>query len=273
MTIKDKQIQDNQINYESLSFDANLSVSPFGQYKAAEIAYKKVERLVLATHLVTNFVPKDEPIRDAVRTRSQLLLGSVMVLRDGFQSVGPSTVRGVVASIREILSLLDIVHASGYISDMNLEMLKYAYADLARFIRASESTQASEGIELTQRDFTAPANDAQQVLSKGHPHGQKVVLKDRVLKDTIKDSVSVKDTESETNKRSQSLRTKRKLKGRRMAVLDVVTKQNPIHIKDIAKQLPGYSEKSIQRELASLVADKVVKREGSKRWTMYSLVV
>ncbi len=273
MTIKDKEIQRGNINYESLSFEANLSVSPFGQNKAAEIAYKKGERIVLATHLVTNFVPKDEPVRAAVRTHSQQLLGSVMALRDGLHRTDSDTVRSVTASIREILSLLDIVHASGYISDMNLEMLKYAYADLARFIHTSASAPASEGVALSEQDFVAPSREEKKVLSHGHSNGQKKTLTDTSVKDTVTDSISITDTKQETSKRPQSLRAKRQRKNRRMAVLDIVTKHNPVHIKDIAKELPEHSEKSIQRELASLVADGVVKREGSKRWTTYSLVV
>tara|TARA_B100000745_G_scaffold62803_1_gene37109 strand:- start:532 stop:708 length:177 start_codon:yes stop_codon:yes gene_type:complete len=58
-----------------------------------------------------------------------------------------------------------------------------------------------------------------------------------------------------------------------MAILDVITKKSPIHIKDIAAEVSDCSEKTIQRELQSLVHDNVVKKEGSKRWTTYSLVV
>ena len=80
------------------------------------------------------------------------------------------------------------------------------------------------------------------------------------------------DMEKQKEARPQSLKDKRRLANRRMLILDVVTQKAPVHIKDIATDIPNCSEKTIQRELSSLVTDGVVKKEGSKRWTTYSLV-
>lgn len=271
MTIKDNKETYKPINYEGISLDANMSVSPFGQNKAAEIAYKKAERLVLATHLVTNFVPQSESVRENCRDAAQQLLPMVMNLRDGFQSTGTDTVVGITAHVRQLLSLLDIVHASGYISDMNLEVLKHAYANLVRFLHKSQEGSASESLELGEADFLSPSSAG---VSTQNSNGHKArILKDTNIKDTIKDTEFIKDIKEQTNNRSQSLRAKRRVTSRRMSILDVITKRNPIHIKDIATEISGCSEKTIQRELQSLVNDKVVKKEGSKRWTTYSLVV
>jgi len=270
MTIKDMQATNEPINYEGLYSDANVSVNPFGQNRAAEIAYKKVERIVLATHLVTNFVPERECVRDTVRNKSQDLLPLVMELRGGLQSVGPHAVERVQAHVRQILSLLDIVHASGYISNMNLEVLKFAYADLVRFIEKSQEGSASESLELHEKELMSVTRDSHvSEISKG----QKKSIKDTSVKDIQKDIKVIKDIQQSEDTRAQSLRTKRRLKSRRMAILDVVTKKSPIHIKDIAKEITDCSEKTIQRELSSLVNDNVLVKEGSKRWTTYSLAV
>ncbi len=66
MTIKDIKKETsliNHTNYDSVLPDVNMSVNPFGQNRVAEIAYKKIERLVLATYLITNFVPENENVR------------------------------------------------------------------------------------------------------------------------------------------------------------------------------------------------------------------
>lgn len=269
MTIKDNNGNRKPVNYDGVSPDANLSVSPFGQNRVAEIAYKKAERLVLATHLVTNFVPKSETVRENIRERAQDLLPRVMDLREGMRSAGPGRVNNISAQIRQILSLLDVVHASGYISNMNLEVLKFAYADLVRFLKKSEDGVSAESLELDEEYFTPAVVEHQGQISKGHS----ATVKDKTITDTQKDKVSVKDKKVSTGKRPQSLRAKRRATSRRMAILDVVTKRGPVHIKDIATEVTDCSEKTIQRELASLIKDSVVKKEGSKRWTMYSLVV
>lgn len=275
MTIKDNKSLSNHINYEGVSPEVNLSVSPFGQNRAAEIAYKKAERIVLATHLVTNFVPENENVRENIRVQAQELLAMIMQLREGFQVVGTGGIHSIEAQIRYILSLLDIVHASGHISSMNLEVLKYAYADLSRFIDTSETGSASESLELRESDFVATSAQQEKahkstVASKGRSD---ISIKDKGITDTVKDIETIKDTKGDKSKRQQSLRSKRRASSRRIAILDVITKRSPIHIKDIAEEVSDCSEKTIQRELQSLVHDGVVKKEGSKRWTTYSLVV
>lgn len=42
-------------------------------------------------------------------------------------------------------------------------------------------------------------------------------------------------------------------------------------IKDIARVVPGYSEKTIQRELAALIEQGLIKKEGERRWSLYTL--
>jgi len=259
----------NQGNYKRVLFDANSLANPFGENRVAEIAYKKAERLVLATHLVTNFVPKNENVRESVRSNSQLLLALTLELRDGLHSTGSNSVNIVIAKVRLILSLLDVIHASGYISSMNLEVLKGAYAEFVDFLVKSKDGHSSDRLELNEEHFLSVTVNSNGQKSKG----QNESLKDTNLKDSVKDTKNLKDRKSEDAPRPKSLRAKRKLKSRRMSVLDAVTKNSPAHIKDIAIEVTDCSEKTIQRELVSLVRDGVLKKEGSKRWTTYSLVV
>ncbi|MAZ67432.1 hypothetical protein CL652_01530 [bacterium] len=270
MTIKDKNWNNKPINYEGISPDANLSVSPFGQNRVAEIAYRKAERLVLATHLVTNFVPESESVRENIREHARTLLPWVMDLRTGVRGANSGQIDAIASQVRLILSLLDVLHVSGQISNMNLEVLKCAYADFARFLTKSENGVSAENLVLEERYFVSPpVTDKGHASNKGHIE----VVKDKIITDTKKDSNFLKDIKAPKDKRPQSLRAKRRATSRRMAILDVVTKRSPVHIKDIATEVTECSEKTIQRELASLIRDGVVKKEGSKRWTLYSLVI
>lgn len=52
-------------------------------------------------------------------------------------------------------------------------------------------------------------------------------------------------------------------------ILDVVRKRKSVSIKEIASVIKGCSEKTIQRELNTLIDKGLVRREGERRWSVY----
>lgn len=279
MTQKDINNQSIKDSRGNNGLDVNTSVNPFGQNRVAEIAYSKAERLAVATCLVTNFVSEDEHARTSVRKKSEELVALALDLRDSAGDVATRSTIELLACIRIILTLIDMLYASDCISRMNRDVLKNAYIDFGRFLVRTQDGTQRDAFVLDETYFVAPKRitDTKGQNYKGH------------FKEEIKDTVVVKDKERITDKkydselkakevsekqtRARSVRTQRRASSRRMAILDVVTKRAPVHIKDIAVEVTDCSEKTIQRELASLVADGVVQKEGEKRWTTYSLVL
>ena len=62
------------------------------------------------------------------------------------------------------------------------------------------------------------------------------------------------------------------LSKRQEEILSVIKDKGEVYIKDISTLLREYSEKTIQRELSSLVAVGVLEKKGDKRWTTYRLI-
>jgi DNA-binding transcriptional ArsR family regulator len=60
---------------------------------------------------------------------------------------------------------------------------------------------------------------------------------------------------------------------RRKIVLALIKQKPALTVKDIAKSIPGVSEKTIQRELFAMVADGILTKRGDRRWSTYSLAV
>ena len=58
---------------------------------------------------------------------------------------------------------------------------------------------------------------------------------------------------------------------RRDQILALFVKGVDVNIKDIASRIRGCSEKTIQRELNSLLYDNIIERIGEKRWSRYIL--
>jgi predicted HTH transcriptional regulator len=62
-----------------------------------------------------------------------------------------------------------------------------------------------------------------------------------------------------------------KKNGRKISIIELLKKQPNLTIKDITKVIPNCSTKTVQRELSDLVHAGMIKKEGNRRWSRYSL--
>jgi hypothetical protein len=60
-------------------------------------------------------------------------------------------------------------------------------------------------------------------------------------------------------------------KDRRARILGLLQTKPFVTVKDVAESVQGCSEKTLQRELLALVAQGVLKKEGERRWSTYTL--
>ena len=58
---------------------------------------------------------------------------------------------------------------------------------------------------------------------------------------------------------------------RKNSILAILKKDSNLTIKDFVKVISDCSEKTIQRELIALVEKGIIKRNGERRWSTYSL--
>ncbi len=253
---KNKQLQSPTYSYGKTGFDVSVH-SPFGDNYAGAHAYEKTEKIIIALHLVTNSVPEKESVRNTVRDKSICILSDILQLRSGFKSAGSYRVDNVVASIYEVMSLLDILHVAGFVSDMNLEVLKRELSGLIIFIRESSDTELSEKV----------------VVGNGHFNIENI--KDRSTSFNIKDSErtfsNIKDTKKYTHSNSTTSASA-KHNERSEAILKLIGDKERVNVKDVSAVITDCSEKTIQRELIALIHKGVLKKEGERRWSMYSLV-
>ncbi len=58
---------------------------------------------------------------------------------------------------------------------------------------------------------------------------------------------------------------------RKRIIFALLKQRTDLTVKDITKSIPGFSEKTIQRELVNMVEQGVIVRKGEKRWTTYAI--
>jgi hypothetical protein len=227
-----------------------LRTDPFGKNRAAERLYRRVERLCAALYLLTRHISEDEPLRLEIRSESIGLLEKVLRMRDEMRVSESRPVEAFEVSVRRLISLVRILTAAGRISFQNADVVIGALDELTVFVISSKRSNLSETVVIEREDIVGDAS----------PLRDQKYLKD--VRDTRR---SIKDSPDKTDTLDTSASS------RAQGIVSILRGTGALGIKEIAARLPDYSEKMIQRELAALVKNGQVKKEGFKRWSKYAL--
>lgn len=262
---------DTQNSLEVAKFVEAQSVrtNPFGDNRVGERAYRRSERIAAALVLLTNHVPEREPLRAAVRSKAADLPSHVLALRDEMRSVNSERVRALKSSIRELISLARLLAVSGFVSFQNAATVSEALDELSGFLVASQRSNLSESASFSREDFLDARDSAPMPVYRDR----------KVSKSIVKDIEHVTDNKEHAHSSSvqgtdapNKGQTKHPVRNARTrAITEVLRASGELGIRDISSNLPEYSEKMIQRELAQMAASGQVKKAGSKRWSVYTL--
>ena len=256
--IKDIQKTDNISRF----LDAHsVRTNPFGENRAGERAYRRAERICAAIYLMTNHIPSAERARDEIRAQANALLSDVLSLRDDMRSPQSVAVRSTTSTVRHLISLVRMLTIAGYVSVQNAETMVAALDELALFLASSQRSMLSENITINREELM----DVREATQRTRTIVQSI--KDTREVSVITDSTIVKDTKPTAPRAAgahgMSLRSQ--------TILDILRTGGSLGIKDIAANVPEFGEKTIQRELVTLVAQGKVKQLGLKRWSRYSI--
>lgn len=240
----------------------STKTNPFGENRVGERAYRRSERISAALFLLTSHMSDSEPLKARVREASLALLTDVLALRDEMRSFNSERITALKVSIRKLISLCRILAVSGFVSFQNAGVISEALDELSGFLLASQRSTLSETASFSREDFldvrdtTIPQRSVRELSHKS----------DSAVKDiTGEDDKHVPEKESDSNGRDKNTTA------RSSAILEVLRVGGSLGIRDVASNLPEFSEKMIQRELAALVQKGVVSKTGLKRWSRYAL--
>ena len=256
------------------------------------ISYTKTNKLITALFMVTDIMDKEEPLRNKLR-----FLGTG-IISDMYSNPGNSDKK-----ISEILSFLDISFAIGMISEMNSNILKKEFSELQQsveeFIARKNPMWLEEFMKedknLAQTILSSSKSKTNIVNSIGHARQTRIgVQKGSTLMKVLSDRVSTLSDVKHSRPLNSSIHSRKPnydiLKNKRRSEIISIIKNKLssfpnsggvtiTDIKNSAKSLPAdeastlvsFGEKTLQRELVSMVHDGVLYRKGSKRWSQYYL--
>ncbi len=215
--------------------------------------YKKTERLAKALHLVAPAFADSRSLKDRI--------DSVAIAMVDAATLPPGVARTALS--RELLllsSLLSVARTGGILSAMNADIIareahallqEVAVYEEPRIFLDDAPTLSELAKDMPKRELPASERHVPEKASeqRGAPAGRR---KGQTVKDT-------------------GDKTKVHIKDRQDAILSVIRTKGSVSIKDISTLIRDVSEKTIQRELISLVAAGAVTKRGERRWSVYSL--
>lgn len=250
--------------------------------------YKKTEKLVTAVYMITNFIKDNEPLKWKVRENALEL----MALNIAFNTVSLSERRDLIREYQayslEIVSLAGIAHHSGLISEMNYLILSREFSSLVATIEKDENKKANEETVILDPGFfeVSPAQPdspgaypgisrtnlpQKDVLYPPYPtapqkeHTTLPAFVTEASRTAKPEYLPLKDIAPKTSKSADSK------EGRQAVIIKLLSKKGGLNVNDFSDSIKGVSAKTIQRELLAMVASGVLKKEGERRWSTYSL--
>ncbi|OHA18739.1 MAG: hypothetical protein A2664_04505 [Candidatus Taylorbacteria bacterium RIFCSPHIGHO2_01_FULL_46_22b] len=238
--------------------------------------HRKTERLAAAVFLVTDLMSDTNPLKNKIRTLSVEILSFILVSPlTAFED--DHFTLGFTKRTLELLSFLEVSLLSEQISLMNYRLLSN---EISRLLLISEKMKKKNPLEDSvsrtadillgsaikedrRTGVYLNANDRLEAFikdTKGHKRqldDKKTVLKLPI--DRISQVSSINNTISKSERRTK--------------IMDLLRTGRKLSVKDFLYVIEGVSEKTIQRELISLVQTDMIKKEGDRRWSKYFLPI
>ncbi len=286
---------DNNINQK----DKNLSesqIKTIGQKPSHEAVFmtmsKKAEKISTALYMVTDLINANDPIRQRIRECSIELIAESRSMTHAFSGDIYFSIARAINKSWEIISLVEVASSVGFVSDMNARILKSVIIELISSLRDKQKRESfsqiedmkigeslSDQISLSKSLFEVK----EEVISKRQNLPEnKLAIKDKIMSfktpspktntPNVPSEEVALDNPSYSHKKFTEYVSKPKPSERRSKIIDIIKEKVEVGVNDIMTSFPDVSSKTIQRELTSLVEENVLKREGEKRWSKYSLI-
>jgi DNA-binding transcriptional ArsR family regulator len=220
--------------------------------------FKKTQKIAQAVYLLSDLLDYKEPLRLSLRrSAGNLITDSVLLLKNEVQDKAkPSD--NLIGSLLETLAFAESAFYLRLISEMNFLILQQEINSLIETIDFHKDS----GIILSKEFLSVKNVEERPREDKGQSTSSNVFYK----KDTRQSSTeSFQDTKSIKDRPAEDKTERSKI------IISLLKTGVELTIKDITYHLKGISEKTVQRELLSLVAQGVLKKKGERRWSRYSL--
>jgi predicted transcriptional regulator len=263
---------DKKDNNQSESYNDPIKWKSLGFFSAEDyliFIFKKTEKITAALYLISGLLKDEEPIKWELRDKGIDLISSSFSASSSQPGDKNAVIQSIFTASLETLSLLNVAKVSNLISDMNYKLLVREIDNVVALLRDRLTENAENaGYILSESFFKTP-----DLYSSGFRFGTKVSNQSESSK--VKGhSYSNTDLGKENNHNIIGQESSNLKKNKRQEIIiSTLKSQSNLTIKDFVKVISDCSEKTIQRELIDLVKQGVIKKDGERRWSRYSLII
>lgn len=214
---------------------------------------QKIFELTLALYRVTDFFPPGEVLRKNLREKANEIFGSITEY--GYTKINDSKEAiKILARIEAVRGYLRVAKSLRLVRSINIAILDREYSLLGDFFIKEVESLAQNPKETS---FVVKEKDLTEEKTE-------VIKKDKVLSTWEQFSQPPEQNSDETSNI---------INERQQIILDHLKQVSQAKISDFFSRFNSISSKTIQRDLQDLVFKNILKKEGEKRWTTYSLNV
>lgn len=257
-------MNEKDINPQS-QFDDPLNWKSLGFFSAEDYllyVFKKTEKITAALYLVSGLLKDNEPLKWELRDKGMDLISSSFTASSAVPGDKSAVIQSLFTAALETISILNVAKISNLISDMNHKVLVREIDGILGILRDRLAQNAEKaGYVLSDSFFKTPdlLNSGLRTAFVQTDKGQSNIAAGKRFQVTDHiDHQSHSDIAANKSKRQES-------------IISALKEKSGLTIRDFAKIIKGVSAKTIQRELLELTAKGVVRKEGERRWSRYSL--
>lgn len=260
--------------------------------------HKKSQRIAEAVYLVTQNVAKEEPLKVALRTCCVRLVEVVTDTYSSYIKDREEGARRIALVLTELSALLDVAATARVVSPMNHTIVRHEVAQLVALlleryaaVERSDTLDTSffkdASLKFPERTSAASApsvrrsvpdasdqkmSDSVRVATPGLP-GSVVRVSDILGGGSVADTKHRAKTVSSSvsRVRAEGISDAAVRRVRRDTIVSFIKDKGRVSIKDVASIITDVSEKTLQRELLSLVDEGELLKVGERRWSTYEV--
>ena len=264
----------------------NNKIFNMGDSPQAKILLKRAEKLRMALLILAKTLDQEEK-KDLIELANQFIYLGV----DFLTSRHPQRqeLKKLQATLLKIAEFLDFLVLNEFLNTSNAVLLKDAIINFAHLANDYQKESGKKNLSFKEEDFSPIAikdilkSDIKDISHKGHlkdndikdisEKGQREPEKGKPSKASMKLAGGSKDG-ANLELKPRSLKVEAKIQSRRMQIIELLKMEDALTASEIRSKLKNtWSQKTVQRELMSLLEDGILKKEGEKRWTRYSIKI
>ncbi len=269
---------ENQNNKKDITLNS-AGLSLFNGDNYFYHVFKKTQKILSATYLISDFISDTDPIKHSIRDAGLALYKSAAEMSISSSPNRKNLLDKFFSHGLSLISFCQVASQAGLMSLMNSEIMSSEIRMLMNTVEDREVPHKLGRSFVINKDILQTDNLPQNSISTA-PQSLSPYSSNR----SEASHVSYKKTSPTSNanlSQKQQLPSQYDLGttasvtekdiSRRQKIVDLIKMKGEVSIKDISDNFFDCSEKTIQRELITLVEEGILAKVGERRWSRYSI--